>query len=221
MISTDEAIAPQVLAEKRISLYNISWQTYETISNALGDRSSPRLTYYRDTLEITTFSELHETASELIGDFVEILVEEADLNIKSMGSTTLNRPDLRAGAEPDRCYYIQNEPLVRGRTVNLETDPPPDLVIEVDITHTDINKKALYQQMGVREFWRYNGRTLTLYHLQDNQYQEVQTSPTFAWVQKETLYRFLKDCAEQGETQAKRTFRNWVQEQILLVETDR
>ncbi|PSB18547.1 Uma2 family endonuclease [Phormidesmis priestleyi ULC007] len=220
MVSTNDAIAPQALAEKRISLYNISWQTYETISNALGDRSSPRLTYYGDTLEITTFSELHETASELIGDFVEILVEKADLNIKSLGSTTLNRPDLRAGAEPDKCYYIQNEPLVRGRTVDLKTDPPPDLVVEIDITHTDINKKALYQQMGVNEFWRYDGRTLTLYHLQGGNYQEVQTSPTFSWVPKETLYRFLRDCAEQGETQAKRTFRNWVREQIQLLGTN-
>lgn len=164
--------------------------------------------------------ESHENASDLIGDFIKILVEEAGLNIKSMGSTTLNRPDLRAGAEPDECYYIQNEPLVRGRTVDLKTDPPPDLVVEIDITHTDINKKALYEQMGASEFWRYNGKILTLYHLQEGNYQEVQTSPTFSWVQKETLYRFLKDCAEQGETQAKRAFRNWVREQIALLGTN-
>ena len=220
MISTDEAIAPQILAEKRISLYNISWQTYETISNALGDRRSPRLTYYQDTLEIMTPLESHESASSLIGKFVEILTEELDLTLKSLASTTLNRPDLKAGAEPGKCYYIQNEPLVRGRTVDLKTDPPPDLVVEIDITHTDINKKALYQQMGVSEFWRYDGTTLTLYHLQEGNYQEVQTSPTFSWVQKETLYQFLRDCAEQGETQAKRTFRNWVREQIQLLGTN-
>ncbi|MCY7273029.1 MAG: Uma2 family endonuclease [Phormidesmis sp. CAN_BIN44] len=220
MVSTNDAPPSQVLAEKRVSLYDISWETYETISTALGDRSSPRLTYYRGTLEIMAPSEPHESASSLIGTFLEILTEELDLTLKSLASTTLNRPDLKVGAEPDKCYYIQNEPLVRGRTVNLETDPPPDLVIEVDITHTDINKKSLYEQMGVREFWRYNGRTLTLYLLQDNQYQDVQTSPTFPWVQKETLYRFLNDCNEQGETQTKQAFRNWVREQISLLGTN-
>ena len=217
MVSTNEAIASQVLAEKRVSLHDISWQTYETISNALGDRRSPRLTYYQDTLEIMTPLESHESASDLIGDFIKILVEEVGLNIKSLGSTTLNRPDLRAGAEPDKCYYIQNEPLVRGRTVDLETDPPPDLVVEIDITPTDIDKKALYEQMGVPEFWHYDGSVITPYLLQDHQYQEVQTSPTFPWVQKETLYQFLKDCNEQGETQAKQNLRDWAREQFQLL----
>ncbi len=54
----------------------------------------------------------------------------------------------------------------------------------------------------------------------DNHYQEVQTSPTFFWVQKETLYRSLKDCNEQGETKTKRAFRNWVREQISLLGTN-
>ncbi len=53
------------------------------------------------------------------------------------------------GAEPDKCYYIQNEPVVRGKTVDLAVDPLPDLILEVDITHTDINKNQLYQEMKV------------------------------------------------------------------------
>ncbi len=52
--------------------------------------------------------------------------------------TTLDREDLDRGAEPDNAYYIQNQPRVAGRTVNLQQYPPPDLVVEVDITHTDI-----------------------------------------------------------------------------------
>lgn len=39
----------------------------------------------------------------------------------------------------------------------------PDLIIEVDIIHADINKTALYAEMGIGEFWRYNGKTLTIY----------------------------------------------------------
>ena len=201
-------------AEKRVPLYNISWHSYEQILEALGEHRSARLTYDRGTLEIMTPLEEHESASDRIGDFIKILTQEGNLNLKSLGSTTLNRPDLESGAEPDKCYYITNEPLVRGKKVDLAVDPPPDLIVEVDITHTDINKKALYERMGISEFWRYNGKTLTLYHLQDSKYQEVETSPLFAWVQKNTLYEFLEECNRQGETQAKRAFRTWVAEQI-------
>lgn len=44
--------------------------------------------------------------------------------------------------------------------MDLSIDPSPDLVIEVDITHTDLNKNALYAMLGVPEFWRYNGEIL-------------------------------------------------------------
>jgi Uma2 family endonuclease len=215
MVSASE-ITPQMidLAEKRVVLHHISWQSYEKILDALGDSHSARLTYYKGTLEIVAPLEAHENAGSLVGQFIEILTEELDLNLKSMGSTTLKRPEIKVGGEPDKCYYIANEPLVRGRTVNLTIDPPPDLIVEVDITHTDINKNALYAEMGVGEFWRYNGQTLTIYQLQNGTYQEVLTSPTFAWVEKERLYQFLKDCAQVGETQAKRIFRTWIREQL-------
>jgi Uma2 family endonuclease len=120
------------------------------------------------------------------------------LNIKTMESTTLDRPGLKAGAEPDQRYYIANEPLVRGKIVDLSVDPPPDLVVEVDITHTNIDKNLLYAALGVPEFWRYNGKTWQIYALQQGQYQEVQRSLTFPDVPKEQLYAFLQDCAQHG-----------------------
>ena len=94
------------------------------------------------------------------------------LKLKSMGSTTLNREDLDWGAEPDNSYYIQNQPLVAGRNVNLDRDPPPDLVVEIDITHTDIDKNRLYAAMGVPELWRYNGRDWRIYQLLEGVYIE-------------------------------------------------
>ncbi|MBW4516839.1 MAG: Uma2 family endonuclease [Timaviella obliquedivisa GSE-PSE-MK23-08B] len=219
MVNTPVAPSPSVsvdLPEKRVQLYNISWQAYESILAAIGDRRSARLSYYRGTLEIMTPLEKHENSSDSIDHFIQVLTEEGDLNIKSMASTTLNRADLKVGAEPDKGYYIANEPLVRGKIVDLNADPPPDLIVEVDMTHTDINKNALYAEMGVPEFWRYNGQILTIYCLKGGVYEAVETSPTFPDVPKERLYQFLQDCAEVGETQAKRNLRNWIKEQIAI-----
>lgn len=139
------------------------------------------------------------------------MTSESGFNIKSMAATTLRRHDLYKRAEPDRCYYIQNEALVRGRTVDLEKDPPPDLVIEVDITHTAINKSSLYAVMGVFEFWRYVGKTLSIFQLIQSQYKEVEVSPTFPWVPKAIFYRYLDQCKRDGEIPALNDLRSWLQ----------
>ncbi|MBD2339255.1 Uma2 family endonuclease [Calothrix sp. FACHB-156] len=218
MVTTNEAInitpKEKPLAEKRVTLNNISWDAYEQILEALGNNRAARLTYYQGMLEIMTPLEEHESANSLIGQLIELLAEELYLNLKSMGSTTLKIPILKSSPEPDKCYYIQNEPAVRGKTVDLAVDPPPDLILEVDITHTDINKKQLYQEMKVPEFWRYNGSKLTIYLLTQGEYEESANSATFPILTKSMVYDFLAQCKTQGEPQTKRTFRKILREQI-------
>lgn len=207
-----EAIAEPTPAEQRVTLHGVTWEAYEKMLELLGEQRSARLTYDNGMLEIMVPLEEHESSNRQIEDVIKILVDELNLTLKTMGSTTLNRPDLQKGAEPDSCYYIQNEPKVRGRKVNLKQDPPPDLILEVDITHSDINKLRLYAQMGTPEFWRYNGRKLRIYQLIDGSYQEVETSPTFPWLQKEVIYHFLHQCQAVGEVKARNELRAWVRE---------
>ena len=217
MVTTNESVSIPLeitLAEKRVSFYNLSWQSYEQILAALGNKRAARLTYYKGTLEIVSPLEEHESASDRIAILIHLLTEELNLNIKSMASSTLNKPELKVGAEPDKCYYIQNEPAVRGKIVDLATDPLPDLIVEVDITHTDINKTQLYQDMKVPEFWRYNGKALTIYLLNKDRYIESETSPTFPLLTKSKIYEFLAQCNTEGETQTKRSFRTWLREQM-------
>lgn len=204
-------VSPKVESppEQRLSLYDVSWDTYEKLLEVFGEHRAVRLTYDQGVLEFMIPLEEHEHPSELIGVFIRTLVEELSWHLKSLASTTLKRKDLRKGIEPDRCYYIQNEFLVRGRTVNIERDPPPDLVVEADITHTDIDKNALYARLGIPEFWRYDGQLLKIYQLK-MEYQEVETSPTFPWVPKDIFYQFLEQCKTLGEAQANREFRLWV-----------
>jgi Uma2 family endonuclease len=127
-------------------------------------------------------------------------VIEMGLRVKTLGSTTLDRADLDRGSEPDNAYYIQNQPLVAGRDIDLATDPPPDLpppdlIVEVDISHTDIDKNALYAAMGVPELWRFNGKVWRIYRLcitdSDPVYEELEQSPTFPFIVKDHLYTFL------------------------------
>ncbi len=204
---------PQPFGEKRVTFHHLNWQAYQQILHALGENSAARLTYNLGILEITMPLEDHEFAARLIELFIRILVVEMGLKIKTMGSTTLEREDLDRSPEPDNAYYIQNQHLVAGRNVDLQNDPPPDLVVEIDITHTDIDKLQLYATLGVSEFWRYNGRLWRIYQLQSGQYQEVESSPTFPFIAKENLYEFLNQ-AQQDEVEAEQMFRTWVRQQV-------
>jgi Uma2 family endonuclease len=201
------AVAKQ--GENRVALRGISWLSYQQILHALPDSRAARLTYDRGILEITMPLETHEFSRCLIEVFIRILVMEMGMKLKTMGSTTMDREDLQRGAEPDCAYYIQNQPKVAGKTVDFSQDPPPDLVVEVDITHTDIDKNGLYASLGVPEFWRYNGQELKIYTLQESQYVECDRSPTFPWMQKEYLYNFLEE-AKQDEIDAEVKFRDFI-----------
>ena len=87
-----------------MTLYQVSWETYEKLLEAFGEHRAARLTYDQGILEFMVPLEAHENPSDLIGDFVKILTIESGLNIKSLASTTLKRDDLQKGAEPDKCY---------------------------------------------------------------------------------------------------------------------
>jgi len=203
----------QLTGEQRVTFHNLSWAQYQQILTALPQSRAARLVYSCGTLEISMPLEDHEQASEIINIFIRVLVLEMGLKLKSMGSTTLDREDLDRGSEPDKTYYIQNQPTVAGRKVNLQKDPPPDLVVEIDITHTDMDKNRLYAAMGVPEFWRFDGRYLRIYQLQNGQYTEIEKSPTFPIIAKEDFYTFI-DSAKQDEISAEKEFRAWVQKQL-------
>ncbi|MEO1096031.1 MAG: Uma2 family endonuclease [Cyanobacteria bacterium J06638_28] len=200
------------VGEQRVVLRGVSWDAYLQILDALPQSRGSRLTFDEGVLEITMPLEDHEFARCLIECFIRTLVELTGLRIKTMGSTTMNYAGLKKGAEPDSAYYIQNQPLVKGRNVDFSQDPPPDLVLEVDITHTDIAKNQFYASLGVLEFWRFDGKIWRIYQLQEGSYVEVNNSPTFPQVPKEQLYTFLA-IAQEDEIEAVRSLRNWWQEQ--------
>lgn len=203
---------PKLTGEKRLTFHDLDWQAFKQIQSLLMERTRARFSYDNGTLEITMPLESHERAARLIELFIRILVVEQGMKIKTMGSTTLDREDLLKSAEPDNGYYIQSFTQVADHEINLDVDPPPDLVVEVDITNTGLNKNRLYAGLGVPEFWRFNGREWRIFLLEDGTYVECDRSPTFPIVTKPDLYQFL-ETALQDEVAAEVNFRQWVKQQ--------
>ncbi|MCS6812986.1 MAG: Uma2 family endonuclease [Cyanobacteria bacterium] len=204
---------PKPIGEKRITFCGLDWQAFKQIQALLTAHTRARFTYDNGLLEITMPLEAHERSARLIERFILILVTEMGMKLKTMGSTTLDREDLLKSAEPDNGYYIQNYSLVADHEVDLSVDPAPDLVVEVDITNSDLNKNALYASMGVAEFWRFNGRELQILQLTAGAYVECDRSPTFPLVSKTDLYQFL-ELAWRDEVAAEVKLRHWIRQQL-------
>lgn len=200
---------------QRFLLRHLSWRDYQTLLATLGEQRV-RLTYDRGSLELMTPSYRHEHAKMLLGRLIETWTEEHNIPITSCGSTTFQRQDLDRGLEPDQCYYVQHEPVVRGQQdLDLQHDPPPDLALEVDITSSVLNRMAIYAALGVPEVWRYNGSTLDAYHLSPTgTYTKSDRSRTFPTLGLSDVLRFLDQSALVDETTLIRTFRQWVRAQI-------
>ncbi len=201
-----------------VSLESISWQTYESLLQDLSATPGIRLTYIKGNLEISMapLSLLHGESNALLDRFISILAEELNLNIYCLDAITLRRQDLQRGLEPDKGYYLQNEALIRAiknrhQYLDLTQLPPPDLVVEIDITSHSLNKLPSYLALGVPEVWRYDGKILYIYQLSGEKYLTCTSSPTFAQLPLVNIIpQLMAQSYEQGQIAVLKEFRRWV-----------
>lgn len=203
-----------VLPGQRVVLREVSWRQFEAILAELGDHRATRLAYSKGILEIMAPLPKHEQTKVVIADLLKVLLDELDMNWESLGSTTLKREEMQAGIEPDDCFYIRNHDLMIGRErIDLNTDPPPDLAIEIDITSK--TQLSAYEALQVPEIWRYQDQKLKISVLQEGKYIESQISPTFPNIPViEGISQFLEMSRSAGTRPALRAFREWVRERM-------
>ncbi len=203
-----------VKAGHQLLIKDVSWPAYKRILAELGDNRSYRIGYCQGVLEIMAPLPEHEVAKVIIGDLVKVLLEELDLEFWSLGSTTFDKESMDAGVEPDDCFYIQNEARIRGKDrINLETDPPPDLAIEIDITsRTRFNN---YQALRVPELWRWNGSKLEINVLLNGKYIESNTSSIFLNLPiLQLIPEYLMQSKSNGRNVTMKAFRAWIRQEI-------
>jgi Uma2 family endonuclease len=197
--------------EQRIVLENIPWDVYERLFAAHQDCSVPRFTYDQGRLEIMTPSTEHEALKHLVALCVEVMAEEMLLNVRGLGSTTFRREDLQRGFEPDACFYVQSAGHIRGNTeIDLTVDPPPDVVIEIDLTSPSLAKFPIFAQLGVPEVWRYGGQSWQILRLEGEAYIEQGESTALPGLTAEVLTGFLDEARTLDRLVWLRRVRAWV-----------
>ena len=195
------------VGEERLLLQNIDWETYLTWSEARRG-SVPRMTYDRGVLELMNPRRQHEELSRFLGRLVETYTEVRGIEVRSVASTTFRRPELLRGFEADESYYISNvEAIWRKPEVDLSIDPPPDLVIEVEITSSVIAKMPLFAAMKIPEVWRHDEEHLEMLVLTDGEYQPIKQSRELPGLTIAMIESVIDRRFEVGETQLIRDFR--------------
>lgn len=199
--------------EETTQLSGITWQTYEIMIAEFSHRRL-RLRYDRGNLEIIVPTPDREFYKEVLGRFVETLAEELAVRIAPLGSTTFKLPEL-VGAEPDGCFYIQNASAIKGKkSINISQDPPPDLVLEIDVGSRSEIMLQICADLGVPEVWIYNGLQLRINCLENGEYVECDRSLAFPTVPILEIVRFLQQAETIDYLELVKAFRNWVKSQI-------
>jgi len=195
---------------------NVNWSTFENILAEMGETSAARLSYSNGLLEIMVPLPEHEVDKIIIGNLIEIILEEFNHEFWCLGSTTLKNDQMSHAVEPDTCFYIEHEKQIRGKKrLDLSQDPPPDLVLEIDLTsRTHFDN---YEKLGVPELWRYRGDKLEIHLLQEGRYVLSSSSAHFPQLPlTEVIPYYVERSKVIGRNATMREFRRWLAEQLAL-----
>jgi Uma2 family endonuclease len=210
--STPRPIVPETV--QLVVLHGVHWDTYERLLAEHEESLGTRFTYDQGTLEIMVLSAKHEALKDALTLLVNILAEEMAIDVRSFGSTTFQRADLSRGFEPDACFYIQHEAQVSGKDeLDLSHDPAPDLVLEIDLSSSSLNKFPIFAVLGVLEVWRWDGAQIIISVLQDGRYVEVAESLALPKVSATALRQFVDTSRQLKRTAWLRRIREWVRQE--------
>ena len=195
--------------KENVVVLNVGFDVYTTIVAQTGNGRGPRAAYDGEYLELMSPSTEHERCKLLFDTLIIQLGIEWELNIEPTGSATLIvKP---RGAEPDSSFYVNNDAFrLTTAILDLGVDPPPDIVIEIDLSHSRIDKQAIYGAIGVPEFWRFDGKTLRGFELVGSAYVEVARSAKLKGLPIETLATFVDQRSTTRRPELIAAWQSWL-----------
>jgi Uma2 family endonuclease len=208
--------------ESRVTLPDVSWQQFEKLLVEMGQNREVRMTYHRGQLELMTPQDEHVRYHRLVESAILLLADEAGLEIEAIAPILLKHSDLQLGAEADAGYYLHYRHRVNGKTeLDLTHDPVPDLLVEVTMTASSLNKLSIYAGLGVPELWRYivqdasdpQSSELLMYQLQGDRYCQSTYSTLFPFLPATTVLTFIQHSDSFGLVRAIEILRQWFREQ--------
>ena len=157
--------------DESITLRGLVWEQYKTITDALPERAGVRTIFVDGRLTFLSPSRRHDWHAERLGRIVEAVAQGLGITWDDAGHSTYRVEGL-GGVEGDKTFYFGEHAVVMRGPVNIDltTQPPPDLVIEVEFTHPADDAVIVWGRLGVPEVWRFDTEAdiLRFWHRQDD-----------------------------------------------------
>lgn len=199
--------------DERFTLFDVSWETYERLLADRRDLTAWHFTYDDGVLDMVRPSVTRGRTTCALVTLVGTIAEELALDLKRAGSSTFKRADLRRGFNADSSFYIQHARDMAGRDeINLPDDPPPDLVVDMDVNDPSTDLLAICASFGIPELWRYEAveERVTILRLRNGQYRAVIESAVLQPLTSDVLTQCLRASRAGRHTDWLRDLRAWI-----------
>ncbi|MGK7930014.1 MAG: Uma2 family endonuclease [Microcystaceae cyanobacterium] len=201
-------------AEEIVEFKDIAWDDYLKFLEKLRPYNL-RFTYHRGCLEIMSLFPEHELYKRLLGRLVETLAEGLDMKIYPLGSTLFHHPQAAYAVTPDDSFYFRHRPQINGnKEIDLRVNPPPDLVIEVDLANRSGYHLPVYTDLKIPEIWLFNGKTLTIYLPTEQAYLPSDRSRIFPQFPIRNIAALLRTAHQTDYHKLLYEMRCWVQDYL-------
>lgn len=202
--------AAMLTVNQKLILQGVDWNFYEQILEEYKGSNAVHFAYDDGFLEVEVPLFEHERPTEILRDLITTICLEKEIDFINAGSTTFRKRAKAKGCEPDSAFYIQNEIRIRGlKQLDLKQDPPPDLVIEVDVTSPSLNKMPIYAALEVSEVWLYKGQSVIFYKLFGGIYQEIENSLAIPILSSVKATEFLQKGLRESSSKWFKEVREW------------
>jgi Uma2 family endonuclease len=198
--------------ETRVVIADATWSDYARLLNAVAEGENRRVAYDGKDVELMNVGPVHDSYSEILGLFVNLVAEELGIDLSGTRSTAWKRRKLKRGIEADLSYYFDPAKVVAfdaalaRRSRKIKDYPNPDLAVEVDISRPKIDRPGIYAALQVSELWRLRDEQVSIEHLQSEGKYAPVTSSRFLFVTPDEVARWvLREDARGGVTWKQRS----------------
>jgi Uma2 family endonuclease len=207
---------PQALPDiDRVTMLNIGPNGLDRYLELVGDRCNPLIKYRDGRLTLVSPSQRHERGADRLDDLIKMVCDELGIDSRATASTLYRRPGMDHGLEADKTYYVAHEPDVRGVAgdIDLTIHPPPDLAIEVVVSHSPVKSLEVCRELGVAEVWVYwtAAGELEFWHLDPSgQYVSATASRAFPFLSPADVLPWVEAISEEPDRLWRGRLRKWV-----------
>jgi Uma2 family endonuclease len=207
--------------DTRVVIADVTWNDYLRLVNAVADSENCRVAYDGKDIELMNVGPVHDSYSEILGVFVNLVAEELTIDLRGMRSTTWKRKKLKRGIEADLSYYLDPAKIVAfdaalaRRSRKLKDYPNPDMALEVDISRPKIDRQGIYAALQVSEVWRVFDEHVSIEHLQSEGTYAPAVGSRFLYVTSDDVERWVLREEARGGVTWKQRLREWVRSEIV------